>query len=131
MDFDAFAVEWEAAWNSHDLDRILAHYAEDVIFRSQKAMRLVGQGELRGKPALRAYWSKALHAQPDLSFIVVDVLHGHGMLVITYQNQRDVLAAETLRFGSDGLVVEASACHRPVKVNRLTFQQGEGGSCAP
>lgn len=114
MDFDAFAVEWEAAWNAHDLDRILAHYAEDVIFRSQKAMRLVGQGELRGKAALRAYWSKALHAQPDLSFIVVDVLHGHGMLVITYQNQRDVLAAETLRFGSDGLVVEASACHRPV-----------------
>ncbi|MEL6887343.1 MAG: nuclear transport factor 2 family protein [Pseudomonadota bacterium] len=113
MDYAAFAEEWEAGWNSHDLDRILAHYSEDVIFRSQKAMRLVGNGELRGKAALRAYWAKALEAQPDLSFVVVDVLRGHGMMVITYRNQRDVLAAETLQFGPDGLVIEASACHRP------------------
>ena len=113
MDYDAFALEWEAAWNSHDLDRILAHYAEDVIFRSRKAMQLVGHGELHGKTALREYWSRALERQPDLSFIVVDVMHGHGMMVLTYRNQRSVLAAETLRFGSDGLVVEASACHKP------------------
>ncbi|MEX0309386.1 MAG: nuclear transport factor 2 family protein [Tateyamaria sp.] len=113
MDYDAFAIAWEAAWNSHDLDRILGHYAEDVVFRSHKAMRLVGHGELHGKDALRAYWTRALEAQPDLSFVVVDVLHGHGMVVITYRNQRNVLAAETLRFGPDGLVVEASACHKP------------------
>jgi hypothetical protein len=43
----------------------------------------------------------------------VDVFFGHGMMVITYQNHTGVLAAETLRFGPDGLVVEASACHRP------------------
>ena len=75
-------------------------------------MRLVGHGELHGKIALRGYWQRALAAQPDLSFVVVDVLRGHGMMVITYRNQRDVLAAETLRFGPDGLVIEASACHR-------------------
>ena len=113
MDFDAFAVEWEAAWNSHNLDRILAHYSEDVTFRSAKAMRLVGHGELRGKAALRDYWARALAAQPALSFVVVDVLHGHGMLVITYRNQNDALAAETLRLGPDGLVGEAAACHVP------------------
>ena len=113
MDFAAFAEAWEAAWNSHDLDRIVAHYSESVTFRSHKAMRLVGTGELQGKPALRAYWAKALAAQPGLSFVVVDVLHGHGMMVITYRNQNNVLAAETLRFGPDGLVIEASACHRP------------------
>ena len=111
LDYAAFAIEWEAAWNSHSLDRILAHYSSDVVFRSQKAMRLVGSGELLGKQALRAYWSKALAKQPDLSFVVVDVLHGYGMMVITYRNQHHVLAVETLRFGADGVVVEASACH--------------------
>lgn len=111
MDYTAFAIEWEAAWNSHSLDRVLTHYSEDVVFRSQKAMRLVGSGELQGKQALRAYWAAALDKQPDLSFVVVDVLHGYGMVVITYRNQRNVLAAETIRFGADGLVVEASACH--------------------
>ncbi len=112
MDFIAFAEEWEAAWNSHVLDRILAHYSADVVFRSHKAMQLVGQGELHGRDALRHYWQKALERQPDLSFVVLDVFVGHGMMVITYQNQVGVLAAETLRFGNDGLVVEASACHR-------------------
>ena len=108
----AFARDWEAAWNSHDLDRILAHYAEDVRFASQKAVALVGQGELRGKPALAGYWSKALAAQPDLKFTVVDVFQGHDTMVITYMNHKGVLAAETLRFGADELVCEASACHR-------------------
>ncbi|MFK7743876.1 MAG: nuclear transport factor 2 family protein [Roseobacter sp.] len=112
MDYRAFAAEWEAAWNSHSVDRILAHYSEDVIFRSHKAMRLVGQGEIRGRDELRVYWAKALAQQPDLSFVVVDVFEGHAMMVITYVNQNDVLAAETLRFGMDGLVVEASACHK-------------------
>jgi ketosteroid isomerase-like protein len=112
MDYAAFAEEWEAAWNSHSLDRVMAHYSPEVTFRSQKAMRLMGQGELRGRETLRAYWAQALAQQPDLSFVVVDVFQGHGMMVITYQNQRKELAAETLRFGSDGLVVEASACHQ-------------------
>jgi hypothetical protein len=111
LDYTAFAIEWEAAWNSHSLDRILAHYSEDVIFRSQKAMRLAGSGELVGKQSLRFYWAAAIAKQPDLSFVVVDVLHGYGMVVITYRNQHNVLAAETVRFGLGGLVVEASACH--------------------
>ena len=106
----AFASEWEAAWNSHDLDRILGHYAEDVVFRSQKAVTLVGNGEVRGKQSLRTYWGKALAAQPNLRFAVTNVYEGHNMMVITYRNHNDVQAAETLRFGAEGLVVEASAC---------------------
>ena len=113
MDYAAFAKAWQDAWNSHDLARILPHYSEDIVFRSHRAMRLVGTGELRGKPALRSYWAQALEQQPDLRFRVKDVFHGHGMVVISYVNHKGILAAETLRFGTDGLVVEASACHRP------------------
>lgn len=29
-----FAAEWIAAWNSHDLERILSHYAEDFEMAS-------------------------------------------------------------------------------------------------
>ena len=111
-DMMAFAREWEAAWNSHDLDRILAHYAEDVRFASRKAAALVGQGDIEGKAALAEYWGRALAAQPDLTFTVLNVFEGHGMMVITYRNHKGVLAAETLRFGAGGLVTEASACHR-------------------
>ena len=111
MDSAAFARDWEAAWNSHDLDRILAHYSAGIVFRSRKALGLVGQGTLTGLPALRAYWAKALARQPDLHFTVTEVFHGHDTLVITYRNQKGVSAAETLRFDKSGHVVEASACH--------------------
>lgn len=105
----AFARDWEAAWNAHDLDRILSHYAPGVVFRSKKA--LTGQAELTGLPALRAYWAAALATQPDLRFQVTEVFVGPDMLVLTYRNHRGLHAAETLRFGPDGLVVEGSACH--------------------
>lgn len=111
MDARAFAAEWERGWNSHDLDVILSHYREDIVFRSRKAVGLVGTGEIHGKPALRQYWAAALQKQPDLAFRVQTVFEGHGMLVISYLNHRDVLAAETLYFDSDGLVSQAAACH--------------------
>lgn len=90
----------------------MVHYKDDVVFRSAKAQVLVGQGTLNGKAELRAYWSKALARQPNLKFTVLDVFVGHEMLVLTYRNQNNLKAAETLRFASDGLVIEASACHR-------------------
>ncbi|MEO0358057.1 MAG: nuclear transport factor 2 family protein [Pseudomonadota bacterium] len=108
-----FALEWQAAWNSHDLDRILAHYAADVVFRSAKAVSLVRTDCLQGQDALRQYWAAALSKQPNLRFDVIDVFTGADMLVITYRNHKDRLAAETLRFDAAGQVVEASACHGP------------------
>ena len=108
---EGFPAEWEAAWNAHDLDRIMSHYAEGVVFRSRKAQALVGTGELHGRAALRGYWSEALSRQPDLRFEVLEVFEGHSTLALRYRNHRGVIAVETLRFESDGLVVEASACH--------------------
>ena len=111
MDAGNFAKEWQAGWNSHDLDRILSHYREDIVFRSRKAITISGCGEITGKAGLRAYWEVALDRQRDLRFEVRDVFEGHDMLVITYTNHRGVLAAETLYFDPDGQVFLASACH--------------------
>ena len=107
-----FAVDWAAGWNSHDLDRILSHYRDDIVFTSRKAEALTGSGHIDGKPALRDYWAKALAAQPDLAFELVDVFDGADTMVITYRNHKGVLAAETLHFDSAGMVWMASACHR-------------------
>lgn len=106
-----FAQHWEAAWNSHDIRRIMAHYAPDVTFRSRKAIPLTGAGELRGAKALEAYWSAALAKQPDLKFTVTMVFTGHDMLTLGYTNHAGVQATETLYFNADGLVTQAAACH--------------------
>ncbi len=111
MDYQAFARDWQDAWNSHDLTRILSHYTDDIVFRSRKAKSLVGTGLVEGKPALQDYWARALANQPDLRFRVIGVFEGHEMMVLTYENHRGVIAAETLEFDGHGLVHRASACH--------------------
>ncbi|WP_262386497.1 hypothetical protein ROLI_026260 [Roseobacter fucihabitans] len=112
IDYHAFARQWEAGWNSHDLDRILSHYHADILFHSRKAQALTGKGVIKGREALRAYWTAALEAQPQLAFRIQDVFAGYNMTVISYLNHRDVLAAETFYFDADGIVTQAAACHR-------------------
>ena len=106
-----FGHEWVEAWNSHDLDRIVSHYAEDIEFRTPMAERLVGTGLILGKAALREYWSKALEIAPHLEFKLQRVYAGHGVVTVAYTNHRGQWAAETCEFGDDGLVHRSSACY--------------------
>jgi hypothetical protein len=72
----AFARVWVAAWNVHDLDRVLAHYRDDVEMRTPFIAKLMGapSGTLKGKEQVGAYWRRALDRIPDLHFEV----HGGG-----------------------------------------------------
>jgi ketosteroid isomerase-like protein len=57
LDAVAFSEQWVEAWNAHDVEAVLKHFHEDVVFTSQVAARLLPQtaGVVRGKPALRHY----------------------------------------------------------------------------
>lgn len=110
---DAFAESRAAAWNSHDLETVLEHFADDVVFTSPMAMRLIdgSNGVVHGKAALREYWMEGLRRIPDLHFDVVAVYLGVDTIVINYRNQRSALVNEMLRF--DGpLVVEGHGTYR-------------------
>lgn len=111
-DADAFARTWLDAWNAHELDAILAHYAEDVVFLSPVAARALGDGRVVGKESLRAYWRDRLAAQPGLRFELRAVLVGHSCLTVLYRNHREQDVAETFEVGADGLVIRAFACYR-------------------
>ncbi|WP_020664067.1 YybH family protein [Amycolatopsis benzoatilytica] len=101
-----FADHWARAWNARDLDTLMTHFAEDVVFRSPVAIQVLGgDGIIRGKAALRAYWAEGLRRIPDLRFEVLGVYVGLSSLVINYRNQKGGLVNEVLIF--DGpLVVE-------------------------
>ena len=113
IDPAVFANHWIKAWNSHDLEAILSHYAEDIVFLSPIAAARVGTGRVVGREALRAYWAAGLAAQPDLKFTPEQVLTGHDALTLRYANHRGQSVAETFEFGHDGKVVRASACYDP------------------
>ena len=101
-----FAEEWIAAWNSHDLGRILSHYAEGVVLTSPVAARLLGDpsGAVRGTAALRDYFAKGLEFFPDLEFKLIDVLQGLTSVVLYYENQRGTKTGEFMEFDADGKV---------------------------
>jgi hypothetical protein len=102
----SFAAEWIAAWNSHDLEVILTHYAEDVELRSPVAQRLLqGDGTVRGKAALRDYFELGLKAYPHLRFDLVEALWGIETIVISYVNNvRGSKTAEVMLINEAGKI---------------------------
>jgi ketosteroid isomerase-like protein len=108
---DRFATEWVAAWNAHDLDAIVAHYAEDVSFVSPFVAALTGEESARieGRAALREYFRLGLEAYPDLHFDLFTALPGASSIALHYRSVGGRLAIETMELDADGLVVRAAA----------------------
>jgi predicted ester cyclase len=106
-----FAREWADSWNSHDLDAIMSHYAEDVVLTSPVAARILNtpSGTVQGIRALRNYFTLGLEAYPDLHFELLDVMHGLSSLVICYINQKATKTAEFMELAEDGKIVRVVA----------------------
>ena len=101
---------WIAAWNARDLEGVLKLYSEDCEMTSAKIpyFGFDASGVVRGKDALRAYWSKALSMLPDLHFDLNDVYTSPNSVVVHYTNERGGKVCEYLRVNSDGLIVQGS-----------------------
>ena len=102
-----FTNEWLDAWNSHDIDRILSHFHEDIVFSSPVAQRIVAEsdGYVRGLDDVRSYWTEGLRRNRDLHFTLEGLYVGVDTLVINYRNQSGVRVNEVLKFNGS-LVVE-------------------------
>jgi ketosteroid isomerase-like protein len=105
-----FAAEWIDAWNSHDLDRVLAHYDDLFEMSSPVIIQIAREpsGTLKGKDAVGAYWAKALQLLPDLRFELLATLIGVDSITLYYRGHRG-LSAEVLHFSRDRKVVRAYA----------------------
>ncbi|WP_205685634.1 nuclear transport factor 2 family protein [Flavipsychrobacter stenotrophus] len=60
-------TEWVNDWNSHDLDKVMSHYADDIHFTSPFVIKINNDptGVINSKPLLRAYFERALNAYPS------------------------------------------------------------------
>ena len=69
-DLATLGREWIAAWNSHDLERVLALYAEDSEMTSDKipVFGFDPSGTLRGKDGIRGLLGHGLEAAPQFAF---------------------------------------------------------------
>lgn len=105
-----FAQEWIDSWNSHDLSRILSHYADGFEMSSPVIVAIAGEssGTLKGKEKVGAYWAKALQLIPDLRFELISTLVGVNSITLYYKGARGP-AAEVFHLGPDQKVVKAFA----------------------
>lgn len=104
----AFAADWIAVWNSHDLNRILEHYSDDFEMHSPSIITVAGEpsGVLKGKAKVAAYWAKALKA-PNLTFELIDVFAGVQSVSVHWRRpSREVI--EVLEFDTACKVVRSS-----------------------
>ncbi len=108
-----YADAWVHAWNNRDLDGILKHYADDVVFRSPRIEAVTGEkaGFVKGVDNLRAYWTKALSLATEIHFELERVYWGKNTITIAYKNHRGQHVAETLVFNDQGVVVEGIVTH--------------------
>jgi ketosteroid isomerase-like protein len=109
---DDYAREWIQAWNSHDVDRVAAHYRDDVEYESPFVARSSpGQTRFTGGDAVRAYIVSAFERFPDLLFTGPDLVAlGAGSVTIVYGSVEGLTAAETLVMDDSGQVTRVY-CH--------------------
>lgn len=107
-----FANDWIAAWNAHDLERVMAHYDDNVEYFSVFLFKLTDSttGMLQGKENVKAYLAKGLEAYPDLEFMLINVFVGVRSVAIHYQSVNNLIAAEVFEINDKGLVSRVQ-CH--------------------
>ena len=106
---NAFAKSWFRAWNAHDLDSIMGHYADDIEHSSPFIARYNNDptcAPLRGKAAVRAYFGRALERNPTLRFEPMHVAVGVSTVGLVYRRMTGEIAVETFEL-RDGVVVRS------------------------
>lgn len=115
-DAQTWARAWIAAWNARDIDAVLGFFVDNAEFRSPKAAAITGNGSVRGKPALEAYWCGALAQIGSLHFVfeTADWDAEARALVIRYVaelNGQRLLAAEIFDLDETGRALRGTALY--------------------
>jgi hypothetical protein len=113
---ETFAAQWAEAWNRRDVEAVLTHFHDDVVFSSPTALAVVGSPVVRGKEALRAYWTAALARIGSLRFTLDRVVWDPVRLELAIIYTSDIdgkskRVSENLIFDARGYVVAAEVFH--------------------
>ena len=112
----AFADRWFAAFNSHELARILACYHESVEHSSPFIKRYndaVGRGDepsVKGLKELGEYFGRALQRNPALRYEPLHVATGLDSVILVYRRHshdtppKGELAAEVFFLSPEGTI---------------------------
>lgn len=108
------AEEVIATWNSHDLDRFLGLHAQDLVYTSPFARRMVphSQGTLTGLEAIRPLWRKALELHPAIHSTIISIFEGIDSVAVYYTTTaRTTPVLDVMQFDAEGKVCRLDVFH--------------------
>lgn len=110
-----FAEEWVNAWNNRDIELIMGHYVESVVFSSPFILKtMIGNhGTIQGKTELRKYFEGALEKNQDLHFDLKHIMLGVKSITLIYIRKGTMLASEVMVLNDEGKIVQGMS-HYPV-----------------
>ena len=112
----AIATRWLDCFARHDLEGLLALYADDAVHTSPKIRVRHPEtgGVLRGKAALRAWWADAFARIPELGYELVALTADDARVFMEYVRHApgdpDLPVAEVLDV-KDGVIVASRVYH--------------------
>jgi hypothetical protein len=113
---EQIAHAWFDAFNQHDIDLLLNLYAEDAAHYSPKLKirRPETNGLIKGKAALRSWWTDAFNRLPELNYQLIQLISNDEQVFMEYirrtPGEADLQVGEVLVI-KDGKIVASRVYH--------------------
>jgi len=113
---EQIAHAWFDAFNQQDIDLLLNLYAEDAAHYSPKLKirRPETNGLIKGKAALRAWWTDAFNRLPELNYQLIQLISNDEQVFMEYirrtPGEADLQVGEVLVI-KDGKIVASRVYH--------------------
>lgn len=101
------ASRWLQAANTHDIESIMAFYADDAVLESPVVVKLMNEpsGRIRGRDALRDYFTKGMSAYPHMSLHLIESAYGVSSITAWYVNHKGTRTTAYLELDGAGKIL--------------------------
>ena len=109
----ALADAWIESWNRHDLDAIMAHYADDVVFEANTVVSRWNRpdGTLHGAVALREHFRRGLDLAPTLHFNLEAVFTAPSGYAVLYRRDNGNRVLDVVELNEENKAVRVKALY--------------------
>jgi SnoaL-like domain len=116
-DAEAHAKDWIEAWNSHDLERIMSFYSNDVVFEAEtvRVRWKNPDGRLVGIAELRKHFALGLELAPQLRFQFEQLLLAPSGYAILYKRENGNRVIDCVTMNDAGQAAKVTAYYGGVQ----------------
>jgi len=111
LDVRALVSDWIDSWNRRDLDGIMAHYADGVVFEANTVVTRWNRpdGRLHGAAELREHFRLGLERAPSLRFDLENVLTAPSGYAALYRRDNGNRVLDVVELNEDLKAVSVKA----------------------